>query len=256
MSEPIIGFCIQESSYESNVKILSDDGESVVSFETVLQSCDNGNRNNRVYPFGLMREAILSAPVQERLNTRTLYGEASHPFSTELSRQLTIDNNRVSHLITEITPPSKKGDLIKGQVETAATRSGKDMYGLITKNKSRVAFSMRGFGNIVKQRSTNLDEVTGKLALIGWDWVCFPSHKEAYMSLRESGQVSGITKTDLSQYLLNESGNLQYIIETLQIENPSITLSEDQTSAIVKGNQILVKSFLEQDLRREFRKVL
>jgi hypothetical protein len=251
----VVGFYIQENTIESEVDIIEDTGD-VCRFNATLQSCDIGNRNRRKYPYTVLREAILSPNIQERLETRTLYGECSHPFSEDINRQMVVDLKRVSHLITSLSVPAKKNDLVTGVVETAATSAGKDMYGLITKNKSRVAFSMRGFGNVRRDTANNLDEVTGKLALIGWDWVTYPSHKEAYMRLKENGGIVPVTRTDLEKFIMHESGNVRAILESFNIDNPSISLTEDKAAAIIKDNNRTIKTFLESNLRAEFRSVL
>ena len=104
-NEPLIGVVLQELTVTAaEPKVVNDTG-SVVRFETVLQDT-KPNRNKRLYSADVLSEAIAASRVQELLRTRTMYGEANHPFTTELSRQMVIDQTRISHIVTDIRPPS------------------------------------------------------------------------------------------------------------------------------------------------------
>ena len=65
------------------------------------------------------------------------------------------------------------------KIETANTRVGRDMQGLIRQG-SKVAFSMRGMSDNVK-RDGQYTRVGSPLMITCWDWVVLPSHPNSYM---------------------------------------------------------------------------
>ena len=250
-NEPLVGVILQELSVmAAEPKVVNDTG-SVVRFETVLQDT-KPNRNKRIYKEDVLSEAIQAARVQELLRTRTMFGEANHPFTTELSRQMVIDQTRISHIVTDIRPP--QGGVVRGMIETAATRCGRDFRGLIVENKSTVAFSMRGMGGVRKVPGQDLVEVTKPLALVTYDWVTFPSHQSAYMStdVKHEG-AAPVTMRAATEYAKDQSGNVKALVEQFELENAEFHLTEDQMNMIIHSSQAVVKVFLEEDVRAEFR---
>jgi hypothetical protein len=250
-NEPLVGVILQELSVmAAEPKVVNDTG-SVVRFETVLQDT-KPNRNKRIYKEDVLSEAIQAARVQELLRTRNMFGEANHPFTTELSRQMVIDQTRISHIVTDIRPP--QGGVVRGMIETAATRCGRDFRGLIVENKSTVAFSMRGMGGVRKVPGQDLVEVTKPLALVTYDWVTFPSHQSAYMStdVKHEG-VAPVTMRAATEYAKDQSGNVKALVEQFELENAEFHLTEDQMNMIIHSSQAVVKVFLEEDVRAEFR---
>jgi hypothetical protein len=254
--ENLIGVLLQELSVESAEPKVTNDNGTIVRFETVLQDT-KPNRNKRIYPESILSEAIKAPRIQELLRTRTLLGEAGHPFVPDMARQMQIDMTRVSHLVTDIN--LKSGGVITGVVETAATTCGKDMYGLIVHNKSNVAFSMRGMGGI-KKLPNDLVEVTKPFVLFTYDWVIFPSHVGAYAGINKPANVSegyaGISVEHATNYARDQSKNVKILSEQFELENPDFTLTEDQMNLIVKTNQSIIKVFLEEDIRQDFRKAV
>jgi hypothetical protein len=208
-----------------------------------------------MYSADVLGEAIAASRVQELLRTRNMFGEANHPFTTELSRQMVIDQTRISHIVTDIQSP--KDGIVRGMIETAATRCGRDFRGLIVENKSTVAFSMRGMGGVRKVPGQDLVEVTKPLALVTYDWVTFPSHASAYAdnAVKHEG-CSPVTTRAAMEYARDQSGNVRALVEQFELENPEFTLTEDQMSLIVTSSQAVVKVFLEADIRQDFRSAM
>lgn len=254
-SDQLVGVMLQELAVvDATPKVLSDNGK-IARFETTLQDT-KPNRNKRLYGADVLGEAIQAAAVQERLRTRTMYGEANHPFTDDLKRQMVVDMARVSHLVTGLEAP--KGDgIVRGVVETAATRAGRDMRGLIVENQSQVAFSMRGMGGVRKVPGKDLVEVTRPLALVTYDWVTFPSHASAYMDRAAISEgASPVRMSQAVEFAKDQSLNIRALTEQMELEDPEMTLSEDQESVIIRSGQTIVKAFLEADIRAEFRSVM
>jgi hypothetical protein len=255
--EPLIGVILQELTImAAEPKIVSDTGSGgIVRFESHLQDT-KPNRNKRLYNEDVLTHAISAPAVQERLRTRTMYGEANHPFTTDLARQMIIDQTRISHIVTGLD--GARGGVVRGQLETAATACGRDMRGLIVENKSTVAFSMRGMGGVRKVQGQDLVEVTKPLALVTYDWVTFPSHSGAYMdtaSMKNEGACV-VTMSQAAEYARDQSANVRSLVEQFELEGVEYSLDESQMNMIVKSSQAIVKVFLEADIRSEFRGAL
>jgi hypothetical protein len=250
----IVGVLLQELSVTDAVPEVIKDTGTVVTFSTVLQD-DKPNRNKRYYSKEVLSEGVSSPRIKELLRTRTLFGEANHPFVDDLKRQMVIDHTRISHLITEITTNNGQ---VNGKIETAATSVGRDMRGLIVENRSTVAFSMRGMGSVRKVPEKDLLEVVKPLAIYTWDWVQFPSHAAAYMSgstVKNEGYTT-VTKSAATEYAINQSRNVQSLIEQFELEDPEFSLTEDQKAIMIRSGTTIVKSFLEKNIRSEFRSLM
>lgn len=152
--------------------------DHTVEFTATLQEADEKNRNGRIYPREVLDEAIHTPYVQERLQSRTLFGEAGHPLSQDLMRQTTIDPRNIAFLIEDLY---WEGDMLKARCQTADTAEGRDMAGLITENGSTLSFSLRAQGNIVSDPIRQAKVVQSPLMIITWDWVITPSHQHAVM---------------------------------------------------------------------------
>lgn len=253
---PLIGVILQELSVEAAVPEIVGDTGSVVRFKTNLQDC-NPNRNKRLYSESVLTQAITAPRIQELLRTRSLLGEAGHPFSADLSRQMVIDMSRVSHLITELNVP--KGGVVRGTCETAATACGRDFRGLIVENKANVAFSMRGMGGVKRVPGKDLVEVTSPLALVTYDWVTYPSHSNAYSDINNSAIHEGcavVTAQAAAEYASAQSDNVRALVEQFELEGAEYSLTEDQMNMIVRSDQTIIKVFLESDIRADFRQAI
>lgn len=164
--ENIKGYMISEAETTSVPKILNDKSGSVTTIEAVLQEGDLQNRNRRVYPTNVIKKALTSDYVQERLKTKSWYGEAGHPLAPTVERQLYVDQSNISHIITKTW---WEGNLLKGIVECALTERGRDMQGLIRQG-SQVAFSMRGYGPISEKKG-DITYIKDPLHILCYDWV-------------------------------------------------------------------------------------
>ena len=249
----VVGYLLQEVTQAAEPVILEDTG-TILRFRARLQDFDV-NRNKRRYSKEILQKAHKSEMVQELLSTRSMFGEANHPFSKEPARQMQVDFTRVSHLNTNFSF-SECG--ITGTVETTGENQGPAMRSAIVDNKSRIAFSMRGIGD-VEQKGGFLD-VT-KLILRCYDWVTFPSHRTAYMettneAITES-YIAGLSREDVTSmenHLQENSGIVQSFMEQFDIEKPEIKILESGGGAIIEsasGTRIL--SSIEEDISYDFR---
>lgn len=193
---------LQESAVFSDAKITkSDDG--YIEFIAVLQEADAPNRNGRIYPKAVLEQALQSPYVQERIDTKTFYGEAGHPMDENVKRQMGYDHHNFACIVTEYW---WEGNLLKGRVETAKTEVGRDMKGLIEQG-SKVGFSLRAQGTVHNDPSTGKVIVDPGLSIFCYDWVVTPSHNKAFMEqICEDTAMSmfNTSKTMLTESVLND----------------------------------------------------
>lgn len=210
--EKVVGYLLSEQAMEPFRPKIIHVTDNIVEFDTRLQEMDEDNRNKRAYGSNIMIPALASEFISERLATRSWYGEAGHPDTSEIKRQLKYDHSNLSHLVLNF---EVEGAVISGRVQTAATRVGKDMRGLIVDNNSLVAFSSRGYGPVTNKGGRVM--VAKPYTLFCYDWVVHPSHKNSYMANQE-------------EKLVNESG---IIVHNKSINDLLVPISEAELRAII-----------------------
>lgn len=151
-------------------------------YRMTLQTCDEVNQNKRLYPKNVLMSAMNNA--KERISKK-LPGEMDHPLMQgneqyDGMRQTTVLLKEVSHYIRDY---EFQGNLLVGECETASTRNGRDLLGLI-KDKCIVGKSMRGMAEI-QVSPNNVKIVQDPLYIITFDAVSLPSHKSAVVRLDE-----------------------------------------------------------------------
>ena len=167
MDNQIKGYIINESpSVMTQPEIVSESKCNRVVIKTTLQDADARNRNKRIYPKSVLDKGLHSEYVQERIRTKTFYGEAGHPLKPDIQRQLYMDQSNISHIVNSFW---WEGNILKGYVEAANTERGKDFDGLVRQG-CKVGFSLRAVGPITEKRG---DTVTVKdpLTIFSYDWV-------------------------------------------------------------------------------------
>ena len=250
------GFIVNEEFTASTPSILADDNRSII-FEAILQEADAPNRNKRIYGKDVLSEALNNPTVKEKIANKCFYGEAGHPLSTDIKRQAYIDQTNISHIVTSV---KWEGNLLKGIVETAQTATGFDMRGLIRQG-SKVSFSLRALGNVVKQDGAYM-RVYSPLMIVCYDWVTIPSHPKAYMTktISEGSQSNDVLNesmiifnmADLAEYVTREDQRINAICESLEFpiagdySNVNIDRA-NQIMSIKEGNETL-KIFLKNSV--------
>jgi len=151
-------------------------------FRCPIQSVDEVNQNNRLYPSAVLDEGMMSC--SSRMKRRAFYSELDHPGLTGDSqangiRQTTVALKEVSHIIRDY---EFKGKHLYGEMETTSTPNGSILLGLL-KDRTGVGFSMRGLAEL--ERKQDFNEVKGPLTIIAFDAVSTPSHKSAVVDFTE-----------------------------------------------------------------------
>ena len=232
---------------------------SFLRFKTCLQTFGSRNRNRRLW-FGKWMKMMIDAPeVQELFNNGGVPGEAGHPVpdsgNVTMERILTIDPNRISHVIKSISWPND--NQMDGIVETIDDGNGpgnKFMRNII--QGLPVSFSTR---SVIPQRKNpdgTIDQ-TGPGRYVTSDRVFVPSHKEAYID--KSIPVKNICKKSdfvtamesFVSYTVNHSDKVGRIIDGM---HPALeTAVMDGTGILsMRTDEGIVGIYPELKYRKEF----
>lgn len=160
-------------------------------FDSILQSFDVINRNKRRYLAKNISDCLNTERILSMLKTNAWYGEQDHPTQETENGKLTPERIKAiwmpnrSHKIMQ---PHVSNNLLHAKIQTASgTEAGRGMameiiQGLIP------TFSCRAIATL--QMIDGKPTVIVRL-IITYDWVLFPSHKEAEMQ----GASSFVDKT-------------------------------------------------------------
>lgn len=264
-----IGYIICETDtgsdkYEQTILNIENDKPEI---EAVLQAANSLNRNTRYYKDTELFPELTSERTTELIKTGNMYGEAGHPMSTDLVRQQTIDPKNISHRINKLWT---KDNLVMAHITPASTTVGDD-FGRVVLDNTKVSFSLRALGSL---KETKLGSEVENIRLITYDWVIFPSHKEAYMksivNLKEStllnktsnlvlrendmGICVPFNNKEVTEYIKDKSVNVKKVIESLEILYKDIMVNENGTQVTLidnDNNKIVV--FLESYIKNELR---
>lgn len=160
-------YLICESMEFQQPEIVGKDNKTGrVVIQVTLQDADVRNRNKRIYSKKVLENGLANPYVQERLATKTWYGEAGHPLKPDVQRQVYTDQSNISHIVTKVW---WEGNKLKGLVEAANTARGRDFEGLILQG-SKVAFSLRAIGPVTEVKG-DTTYVKDPLTMYCFDWM-------------------------------------------------------------------------------------
>jgi len=167
-----------------------------------------------------------------------------------------------------------EGNKLMATIETAQTRTGIDMQGLIRQG-SDVAFSMRGMSGSVR-RDGDYSRVFAPLLIVTYDWVIFPSHQDSYMiredvnniksdkllSLEESANIRVINRgiltpynaSEILTYVTENSDNVRSLAESFNFEigkNSKTSYNTNDQMLSIKNDTEVLKIFLEESIKVE-----
>ena len=103
----------------------------------VFMQADIKNRNGRIYPVGTLQTEV-ARYTKEFINKKRAFGELGHPDGP------TVNLERVSHMITSLTPEGKN---FIGEAKIMDTPYGKIVKNLIDEG-AQLGVSSRGMGSI------------------------------------------------------------------------------------------------------------
>lgn len=254
-----------------NIDVVNKNGVFFVTFDSVLHTFDEINRNQRQYKADNIRECLLTEKIQSLLADNAFYGERDHPTQETENGKLTPERiqaiwmpNR-SHIIKR---PKIIGDELQAHIETCA---GTDVGVGFAKDiiqGLKPAFSCRA---IASMKLINGKPTVIVRRLITYDWVLYPSHKRAHMISSPKGVMKSIkaftesamdTVKDVVgdvliplQEILESVGktdvNTQMIMESFELTPESLCgFDETHTHAIIKDNDNTIYAKISPQTKR------
>ena len=170
-----------------NLDIKEKFGCIYARFLAILHSFDVLNRNRRMYDGDNVWQCIQTNDrIQDGLRKKCWFGEDDHPSQDYTNMQLTaervqkIDRDRISHIIIN---PYRDKNLLLSEIETySGTSHGIGMCRSIIQG-CVPSFSCR---SIATMQYKNGKPYVLVRRVITYDWVIYPSHKEAEMISKPS----------------------------------------------------------------------
>ena len=189
---------ILEGAIIQEAKIVNETPGKAI-FRCTIQTADDVNANNRMYPMGVLEEGMQNCST--RMKARSFLSELDHPIPQggqfDQIRQTTVQLKEVSHIIRDY---QWKGNHLVAEMETTSTPNGAILRGLL-EDKSGIGFSMRGLAEL--ERLTEYNRVKGPLTIIAFDAVSQPSHKAAVVNFSEMRFESSMLMESVGQVCVN-----------------------------------------------------
>lgn len=190
----------------SEVKITEKLGATWASFVAILHSFDVMNRNRRMYDSDNTWKSLMSNErIQDALRKRGWFGEMDHPGQNFTNMALTaervqkIDMGNRSHIILN---PRRQGNLLIADIETCpGTEAGLGMARDIVRGLIP-SFSCRSIATMKNRNNKPYVEIR---KLITYDWVLYPSHREAEMITKPMAETQKIALESANPVLSNTS---------------------------------------------------
>lgn len=242
-----------------NLKVVDKGGVFFVSFDSCLHSFDVINRNNRQYQMENVKECFGTERIQSMLADNAFYGEMDHPLQEFKNQELTpervqtIKMDRRSH---KIMRPVFQNNLLTAHIETASgTEAGRGFASEIVQGL-HPAFSCRAIAGL---KLINNKPTVIVRKVITYDWVLYPSHKEAHAVSTPVGMTKSIqtvtesVKDTIASFCSkdvflplkeilhsvgNKDVNTQMIMESFDLSlDDMIGFTEDKKQAIVQDGR-------------------
>lgn len=190
--------------------------EKNVFIEGVFMQAEKLNKNRRVYPRDVLRNAVNKYVTEQVMSGRAV-GELNHPDGP------TINLDKVSHRITEL---KWVGDDVVGKALILNTPMGKIVKGLI-EGGVRLGVSSRGMGTVENRNGSS--SVKNDFILATVDIVQDPSAPSAFVN----GIMEGVS-------WIHENG----IFKPQQIENYETEIRKATSSRLAEAQLRIFNDFL------------
>ena len=154
-----------------SIEILTEekDGQKQYFIEGTFLQGDIKNRNGRVYEFKMLKEKVEQYR-KDFVTQKRAFGELGHPEGP------TINLERVSHMISELSPDGKN---FYGKAKIMDTPYGKIVKNLMDEG-AKLGVSSRGVGSLEEKNGANYVKDDFRLSTAA-DIVADPSAPEAFV---------------------------------------------------------------------------
>lgn len=258
MSKKLSSLCYvaEQTSFKEDYKDfgfeLHDRGSRFyIVFEGILQSFGVLNRNGRMYDADNIMNCIQNDPyILAMLAQNSWMGELEHPTAIyenqnlSLARLAAVFPANTSHFIRK---PRLEGNLLKATIQTdSSNQNGMNMAIKIVDGKVIPGFSARVLGELKTKNGKPFVEVK---KLITYDYVLFPSHKEALgivnkpfaesvKTVEKAMNGSIIFFEELAKDAAKNSEDAQILCESFGLSNDDIIgLTSTGNSVVLKENK-------------------
>ena len=241
-----------------------------VKFPAVLQSFGVQNRNGREYELSNILECIQTDDfIQSSLKNNIWVGEIDHPAAEFVGQELTM--NRISTPSLErsshyIRSPRAEGNMLVANIQTDSSNEyGMNMAIKIVDGKIIPCFSARVFGRLENRNGKPIVIVK---KLITYDWVLYPSHREAEARINQPLQesVNDFSKymnhriiflPELAKMVANSSKETQLLCESFGLGIEYINgLTENGNIVIQENKNIYIQPITDKFLRSKTKSIL
>lgn len=200
----------------------------------IIADFKHPTRNDRLYTEELWDKVFKNPLMQEKIQTRTLFGELGHP----LDDRCEIDMEKIAICLAE--EPKKYPDgTVKGVFDILDTPNGKILKTLCDYG-CQIGVSSRGTGEIVEDWNSDKEKVDPNTYYCEcWDAVLLPAVKSARMSvITESLDTEKQLKTSLLESIKSASPKAKKVmVETLKKLNIDYSSEKaSNTRAKAKGD--------------------
>ena len=184
---------ISEEIQQAEYLVEEANGKKSYKIKGVFLQSDIKNRNGRIYENDILSKEVKRYN-EEFINKKRAFGELGHPDGP------TVNLERVSHMITKLTPEGKN---FIGEAKIMDTPYGKIVKGLIDEG-AQLGVSSRGMGSLVTKNGANYVGKDFYLATAA-DIVADPSAPDAFvegiMENKEWVWDNGVIKAqDIEEY--------------------------------------------------------
>ena len=182
----------------SSVKILEEgyeaNGAPRLTFKAILQTANERNFNNRVYPAEVLSQVVNK--LAPKAQAKNLFSELDHPLPETndpdvlRKRAVAVKLKEACAIITDI---QFDGQNVTGVFEVLDTPNGRILRALV-KDGAQIGFSLRAVGSVDRQPDGSL--VVKSLNPITYDVVSTPSHSSAIVTeiLTENGDLASVLR--------------------------------------------------------------
>ena len=162
----LISEAVEEVQYITEEK---EGGGKNYKIKGIFLQADIKNRNGRVYPMEVLQKEV-SRYNKKFINENRAYGELGHPDGP------TVNLERVSHMVTSLTPDGKN---FIGEAKVMETPMGKIVKSLMNEG-GKLGVSSRGMGSLDQKNGANYVRADFYLATAA-DIVADPSAPNAFV---------------------------------------------------------------------------
>lgn len=246
-------------------------GRFFVTFPAILQSFGVKNRNGREYDADNIWDKIQTDDyIQSMLKQNSWLGEIDHPAPTIIGQELTmqrIANPDLKYTSHYIRSPKLEGNLLLANIQTdSSNKHGMNMAIKITDGKIIPCFSARVLGALQNRSGRPVVFVR---KLITYDWVLYPSHREAMAKITQpvmesANDFSNITGTtiiffeELARMAAQSSKQTEWLCESfgLSIDDVIGVTSTGNSIVIQENANMYVQPITDKHIRNQVKSTL